>query len=435
MIQVKNGYVLNPAMEQEGYGDITIEGEHIVAIQWKDAPSETVEWGEQTEGIHTVDATGCVVAPGLVDVHVHFREPGFTHKEDIQTGALAAARGGYTHVIMMANTSPVIDNLHTLQEVLEKGSHTKIHVHTCTAITKGLKGKEIVEMEALKTAGAIGYTDDGIPLMDEGILRKAMIESARLGMPISLHEENASLITNNGIHREIAQREFGLEGSPSEAESSLVKRDLALALETGAILNVQHISTKEAVEYVRQAKAKSIEHNTICHIHAEATPHHFTLTQEALLQHGTLAKMNPPLRTEEDRMAIIQGLQDGTIDIIATDHAPHTTEEKERDLAKAPSGIVGLETAFSLGITHLVQKGYLTSMELIEKMSVNPAKMYNIDTGVIKVGAKADLMIYKEESWVVEDLVSKSSNTPFLGEKLQGVVHYTICKGAIAYKK
>ena len=263
-------------------------------------------------------------------------------------------------------------------------------------------------------------------------MRKAMEETAKLQVPISLHEEDPSLITNNGINRGVASEYFGIGGSPREAEITLIERDLQLALETGAILNIQHISTKEGVELVRKAKNDPRGKN----IHAEATPHHFTLTQEAAIKHGTLAKMNPPLREEEDRQAIIKGLQDGTIDIIATDHAPHSMEEKAKAITEAPSGIIGLETALSLGITSLVDKGLLSIKDLIAAMSTKPAAMYGLDAGCIAEGKAADLVIFNpEESQIVEKFLSKSSNSPFVGEKVKGVVYYTIVDGKVVYQK
>ena len=377
-----------------------------------------------------IDAKGCIVAPGLVDVHVHFRDPGLTYKEDIETGAKAALKGGFTSVVLMANTKPTVDNEETLAYVLEKGAKTDLHVHTCAAVTKGLSGKEMVDMDMLLAKGAVGFTDDGIPIMDEELLETAMKKAAELGVPVSLHEEDASLITNNGVNRGKASEHYGIGGSPREAEISLIERDLEVALRTGAILNVQHISSKEGVELVRQAKKRSDKGN----IHAEATPHHFTLNEEAVIKHGTLAKMNPPLREEADRLAIIEGLKDGTIDIIATDHAPHSAEEKAKPITEAPSGIIGLETALSLGITNLVHTGELTMSELLAPMTCNPAKMYHLNAGTIEEGKPADIVIISaDEEWTVGDYESKSTNSPFTGMNLKGVVKYTIVDGKIVY--
>jgi dihydroorotase len=268
--------------------------------------------------------------------------------------------------------------------------------------------------------------------MDESLMEKAMEKAASLNVPISLHEENPTLITNNGVNRGRASEYFNIGGSPREAEITLIERDLEIAIRTGAVLNIQHISTKEGVELVRRAKEKTKGNENI---HAEATPHHFSLTQEAVIEHGTLAKMNPPLREEADRLAIIEGLRDGTIDIIATDHAPHSSEEKEKPITEAPSGIIGLETALSLGVTNLVDKGELTMAQLIERMSTNPAKMYNINAGTLEIGAPADIVIFDpDETWIAGNYVSKSSNSPFTGQELKAVVKYTIVDGKVVYR-
>lgn len=436
MIYLKNGWLIDPVSGTEGYRDILIKDDKIHRIAPKGALEE--EWqnvrsGEQECDVHgneKIDLNGQSVAPGLVDVHVHFRDPGFTHKEDIFTGARAAAKGGFTSVVLMANTKPAVDNPETLSYVLDKGRKTDIHVYTCANVTKGLHGKELTDMETLCKMGAVGFTDDGIPLMDEKLLREALRQAAKCGCPVSLHEENPALITNNGINAGKAAGHYGIGGSPREAEISMVERDLKIALEEEADLSIQHISTKEAVELVRQAKKIS------SHIHAEAAPHHFTLTQDAVIAHGTLAKMNPPLREEADRLAIIEGLKDGTIDMIATDHAPHSAEEKARPFTEAPSGIIGLETSFSLGIRELVNKGYLSMMQLIERMSAAPAKLYHLGAGYVAEGGPADLMIFdSDKEWVVDVFASKSANSPFIGEKMPGVVNYTICGGKVVYRR
>ncbi|MBD5505341.1 MAG: dihydroorotase [Lachnospiraceae bacterium] len=437
MLYLKNGCMIDPASGTEGYRDILIKEDKIVRI----APQGALETelfvndggdcGVRTaaEDITEIDISDQYVAPGLVDVHVHFREPGFTYKEDIHTGARAAARGGFTSVVLMANTSPAVDNPETLAYVLNKGKETDIHIHTCANVTKGLQGKELTDMETLSKLGAAGFTDDGIPIMDEKLLRAALRQAAKCGKPVSLHEENPSLITNNGINAGRAAMHYGIGGSPREAEISMVERDLRIAMEGEADLSIQHISTKEAVELVRQAKKKNR------HIYAEATPHHFTLTQEAVIGQGALAKVNPPLREETDRLAIIEGLRDGTIDMIATDHAPHSAEEKARPLTEAPSGMIGLETSFSLGMRELVNKGYLSMAELIEKMSYAPAKLYHLDAGYLAEGGPADLVVFdSNKMWTVESFVSKAANSPFVGENLPGVISYTICGGRIVYR-
>ena len=385
---------------------------------------------EALDGEEIIDAGGFYVSPGLIDGHVHFRDPGFTYKEDIHTGALAAAAGGFTTVICMANTKPVADTPEVIRYVLDKAKEEKIHVLQAGAISKGFRGEELTDFEALLKMGATGLTDDGIPLKNEEFVKRAMEKAKELHVVLSFHEEDPAFIENNGVNRGKASTFFGIGGSPAEAEVSLVKRDCELAKEIGAKINVQHISSAEAVELVRQAKAAGAA------VYAEATPHHFTLTEEACIQHGTLAKMNPPLRTEEDRQAIIRGLMDGTIDMIATDHAPHSAEEKAKSITEAPSGIIGLETALSLGITSLVNPGYLTLPQLIKKMSLNPAKIYGLDKGTLEVGKAADLVIFDaKEHWTPKDYASKASNTPFTGSHLCGTVQMTICDGKVAFRK
>ena len=357
MILIQGGRMIDPIKKVEQVGDVVIRDGKIdgIGVYENDGRYEQV-----------INASGCVIAPGLVDVHVHFRDPGLTYKEDILTGANAAAAGGFTTVICMANTKPTVDNIDTLQYVIEQAKKTGIHVLASASISKGLKGETLTDMAALKEAGAVGFTDDGIPLMNGKLLQQAMEQAAKLGLPISLHEEDPCFIKHNGINHGSVSEKLEIYGSPSVAEDSLVARDCMIALDTGAKVNIQHISSAKAVEAVRLAKKMG------ANVYAEVTPHHFTLTEDAVLKYGTLAKMNPPLRTEADRQALIQGLQDGTIDMIATDHAPHSREEKSKALTEAPSGIIGLETALALGITELVEKGYLTLPELIEKMSLNP---------------------------------------------------------------
>lgn len=420
MILIKNAYMIDPKSGREGRYDILTEGDRIARIEEKiEKPA-----GECI----VIEAQGLLAAPGLVDVHVHFREPGRTDKEDIVTGAAAAAKGGFTTVVMMANTTPAIDNGQTLRQVLERGKKTGIHVLSCANVTMGMQGKELTSMEELAAQGAAGFTDDGKPLTDENLVRAAMERAAGLDKPISFHEEDPALIAQNGINRGKASRHFGLDGSPREAESRLVERDLELALETGAKINIQHISAKESVELVRQAKQRG------GNIHAEATPHHFTLTEEALIQYGSLAKMNPPLREEEDRQAIIRGLADGTIDIIATDHAPHTAQEKAKPLTEAPSGIIGLETALSLGITELVEKKYLAMKQLLRLMSTNPAALYGLDAGYLAEGGPGDIILIDGEAETIPgQYASKACNTPFTGWKLKGRVVCTIASGQVAY--
>ena len=415
---IKHGLVMDPASGLSEHMDILVKDGKIVKI----APEIT----DNTEEI--LEARGLIVGPGLLDTHVHFRDPGFTYKEDIHTGALASAKGGFTTVICMANTSPTVDNVDTLKDNLERGAKEDIRIFQAAAISHSLKGQEEVDMTALKDAGACGFTDDGIPLLNAEFCYKAMESAEALNVPISLHEEDPAFIRNNGINHGKVSEELGIYGSPSIAEESLVARDCLLALRSGADVVIQHISSGVSVELVRTYKKLG------AHLHAEATPHHFSLTEEAVLEHGTLAKMNPPLRTEKDRQQIIAGLADGTIDLIATDHAPHSAEEKAKPITEAPSGIIGLETSLALGITNLVKPGHLTMLQLLEKMTVNPAKLYHLPYGTIQEGASADFVLFDpDETWIPTEYASKSSNSPFTGKELTGKVKYTICGGKIVY--
>ncbi len=427
MIYIKNGLCMDPKTGMQRICDIITRGNKILKIRENLENTDFFRTLPRHE-IETIDAEGYIVAPGLVDVHVHFRDPGFPEKEDILSGAAAAAAGGFTSVVLMANTDPVADNKETLHYILEKGKETRIHVYTCAAVTKGLDGKEMTDMESLKAHGAVGFTDDGKPILSEALAERAMKKCKELDVPISFHEENPSYIKENGINAGKTAEALGFTGADRQAEISLIERDIRLAGQTGACINIQHISTKEGVEFIRQAKKRGID------VHAEATPHHFTLTEEAVLKYGTLAKMNPPLRTEEDRQAVIAGLQDGTIDLIATDHAPHTKEEKKKPFQEAPSGIIGLETALALGITELVDKKKLTMMELLEKMTWNPARLYKLDAGYLAEGGPADLVIFDPDSiqsfW---KFCSKSSNSPFTGWNCKSEIEYTVCDGRVAY--
>lgn len=423
MILIKNGRVIDPAKGTDDVMDMVIDGGKIKAMG---------HYPENGEYETVIDASGLTVGPGLIDVHVHFRDPGLTYKEDIGTGAAAAKKGGFTTVVTMANTKPPVDSEETVRYVLEEGKKTGIHVLPAACVSVGMKGQELTDMDALKAAGAVGFTDDGIPLMDQRLVRQAMLKAKELNVPLSFHEEDPAFISENGIHAGEAAKALGIQGSPALAEDALVARDCMLALHTGASVNIQHISSVNSVRMVKLAKELGAD------VTAEVTPHHFTLTESAVLEHGAMAKMNPPLRTEKDRLGIIEGIRDGSIDMIATDHAPHSAEEKAVEpVWKAPSGIIGLETALALAVTNLVKPGHLTMVQLMEKMSLNPAKLYRFDKGSVAEGADADLVIFDEnERWTVteDDIASKSHNTPFIGAELYGRVKYTICGGRIVYE-
>lgn len=420
MILIKNGRLVNPATNTDEVMDVAIENGKILKV----------EKGIEENGFEKViNAAGKIVAPGLIDVHVHFRDPGFEHKEDLLTGSASAAKGGFTTVVCMANTKPVVDSVEVLNYVQNKAELVPINIVQAAAITKGFLGKELVDMKTLKEAGALGFTDDGLPINDTALVMKAMEMAKELDVPLSFHEEDPSLIGNPGVNAGEVAKELGLVGAPNVAEDVMVARDCMMAMKTGAKVDIQHISSGNSVDMVRFAKQHGAR------VYAEASPHHFTLTEDAVREHKTFAKMNPPLRTAWDRDKIIEGLKDNTIEIIATDHAPHTTEEKTGEFQNCPSGIIGLETSLALGIMSLVNAGHLTYLQLMEKMSVKPAELYNLDTANITEGKPADIVIFDpNEKWIAGDYASKAENTPFTGMEMTGKVKYTICNGRIAYE-
>lgn len=417
MILIKDARVMDPETGFDQVTDILLEEDKIIKIG---------KVSDESKIDQVIDASGMIAAPGLIDVHVHFRDPGFTYKEDLETGSAAAAAGGFTTVVCMANTKPVVDSVDIYKEIEKRCEQLPIKVWQAAAVSKGFEGKELTDMDALYKAGVRGFTDDGIPLMDEKIVEEAMKKAKELDVPISLHEEDPAYIKQPGVNQGKVSEQLNYGGASYMAEAVMVKRDCELAVKTGAKVDIQHISSAVAVDYVKEAKEKG------ANVVAEASPHHFTLTEEAVLKYGTLARMNPPLRTEEDRQRIIKGLQEGTIEIIATDHAPHSKEEKEKSLAEAPSGITGLETSLALGVTELVDKGYLSMMQLLEKMTINPAKLYNMEQGRLQEGKMADIVLFDpEEEWEVKEYKSKAMNSPFTGWKLKGKVKYTICDGKV----
>lgn len=415
-MKISNIRVIDPANGRDEISDICIQDGLIVS-------SKNYHCGPEED---CIDGTGLIAGPGLVDVHVHFRDPGQTHKEDIHTGALAAAAGGFTSVVMMANTTPPLDDPKTVRSLLTRAHKEAIHIYTCATVTKGMNGSELCDCRSLLDAGAVGFTDDGRPITDEAVLEKAFAEIAKLRVPVSLHEEDPAYVTECGVNSGDAAKALGLTGADRQAEISMIERDLLIAQKSKVILNIQHISSAEGVDLVRSAKRANPN------IHAEATPHHFTLTDSAVSRYGTLAKMNPPLRSDDDREAIWEGLADGTIDIIATDHAPHSPEEKARDFINAPSGIIGLETSFLLAYNVLFKKGIVDLMRLFELMSLNPARLYGLKAGTLSEGAPADIVIFSpEERTGYKTSFSKSCNSPFLGDVFDGKIKYTIAGGRI----
>ncbi|HEL2734766.1 TPA: dihydroorotase [Streptococcus suis] len=422
MLLVKNGRVLDPQSGLDKVCDILMDGSKIVKIA--ESISEDVE--------QVIDATGLVVAPGLVDVHVHFREPGQTHKEDIHTGALSAAAGGFTSVVMMANTNPTISNVETLKEVLDSAKKEAIHIYSVATITDHFDGQNLTDFPALLEAGAVAFSDDGIPLTNAGVVRKAMKLAKEQGCLISLHEEDPDLNGVLGLNEQVAEKHFHVCGATGVAEYSMVARDVMIAYETGARVHIQHLSKAESVKVVEFVQGLG------ANVTAEVAPQHFSRTEDLLLTKGANAKMNPPLRLESDRLAVIDGLKSGVISVIATDHAPHHADEKNvEDLTQAPSGMTGLETSLSLGLTHLVEEGHLTLVQLLEKMTINPAKLYGLDAGYLAENGPADLVIFDPNAnrLVTADFTSKSANSPFVGDSLKGQVLYTIANGQIVFGK
>ena len=421
MLVIKNGRVMDPKTGLDQVCDLLVDQGKIVEI----GPSLSYEQAQ------VIDASGKVVAPGLVDIHVHFREPGQTHKEDIHTGALAAAAGGFTTVVMMANTTPTISDVETLNEVLDSAAKEAIHVKTVATVTKNFDGQHLTDFEGLLKAGAVGFSDDGIPLQSTKVVRQALEEAKRLGTFISLHEEDPELNGILGLNEHIAREHFKVCGATGVAEYSMAARDAMIAHATGGHLHIQHLSKAESVKVVEFAQAIGAP------VTAEVAPQHFSKTEDLLISKGSNAKMNPPLRREEDRRAVIEGLKSGVISVIATDHAPHHADEKNvADITKAPSGMTGLETSLSLGLTYLVHAGELSLMELLEKMTYNPAKLYHFEAGYIEVGGPADIVIFDPEAdrLVSDHFASKAANSPFVGESLKGQVAYTICQGNIVYQ-
>lgn len=418
---IKGGRVIDPSQQLDEVLDILIDDGRIAALGK----------GLTAEDAEVIDAAGKVAAPGLIDLHVHFREPGLEYKEDIASGSRAAARGGVTTVVCMPNTDPVVDHPALVKYVMEKGRAVGLtNVLTTGCITKGMKSEELSEIGDLKEAGAVAITDDGRPVLSSGLMRRALEYAKMFDMPVMSHSEDLSLVDGGSMNEGETSTRLGLRGIPKTAESVAVSRDVLIAEETGARLHVCHVSTKNSIEAVRAAKKRGAK------ITCETAPHYFSLTDKACEGFCTNAKMNPPLRDAEDVAAVIEGLMDGTIDAIATDHAPHHRDEKEVEFDKALNGIVGLETSLPLGITHLVRPGKLTLSQLIEKMSTVPAKIIGIDRGSLQQGKIADLVLFDpEEKYIIhgDDFASKGRNTPFDGHEVYGKVLMTISEGKVVY--
>ncbi|MBA2252330.1 MAG: dihydroorotase [Nitrospirales bacterium] len=423
---IQGGHVIDPGRCNE-VADVLIDNGKVRAVG-----KNLMAQGQDTPGsVQIIDARHKLVLPGFVDLHVHLREPGFEYKETIKTGTAAAAAGGFTSVCCMPNTHPVNDSQAITEFILEQARQAgNAHVFPVGAITKGSEGKELAEIGDLRRAGCVAISDDGQPVMNSMVMRRAMEYALAFDVPVIDHCEDLHLSEGGCMNEGLVSTQLGLQGVPAAAEDVMVSRNLALAELTGARLHLAHLSTVGSVRMVREAKARGIR------VTAEACPHHFTLTEEAVRGFNTLAKMNPPLRTWDDVHAIKEGLRDGTIDVIATDHAPHAGQEKQQEFAAAPNGIVGLETALPLTLA-LVEEGILTLEAAIEKLTTAPAKAFSLSTGTLAPGVDADVVIVDpQETWEIDPLRfrSKSRNTPFAGWKVKGRVKTTLLSGRVVYE-
>lgn len=380
-----------------------------------------------------IDCTGLMIMPGMIDMHCHLREPGFEYKETIETGSQSAVKGGFTAICPMPNTKPTPDSTIILEQIIEEAKRVNLcHVLPYSSVTKGEKGEELVNFAEMKKAGAIAFSDDGMPVVNAKVMRQGMIEADKVGSFVASHCEEKSVAAGAIQAGDIAEQ-LGVEGVLPEAEEIMAAREIVIS-ETNKIRgHICHISTQTSVNMIRDAKKRGVK------ITCETCPHYYTFTVEEVLQSGANAKMNPPLRTSIDQKAIIQGLQDGTIDAIITDHAPHAAEEKEKGLAEAPNGIIGFETALAATITNLVDKKHISYMDMVRLMSYTPSRLLKLENkGMIKEGADADITIFDpdiEYTYTKESIVSKSKNTPFIGKKLKGQVAYTIVSGRIVYER
>ena len=417
-IVIKNATVVSPADGYSGRMDIKIENGKIAAV------------GENLSGVTEINAEGLYAVPGLVDMHVHLRDPGQTAKEDILTGCRAAAAGGVTSLLAMPNTNPTTDSPETVRCILDKAKNADARVYVAASVTKGLKSEEPTDLDALRKAGAVGLSDDGRPVVNTAYLRNAMNRAPKLGMTVVAHCEDLFLADGGKINEGEISAQLGVKGIPAAAEDCGTAREIALAAADNVPIHICHVSTATSVELIRDAKRRGVQ------VTAETAPHYFSLTEKELLRRDADYRMNPPLRTEKDVQAITEGLLDGTLDAVATDHAPHTVEEKS-DFVKAPNGSIGMETSFGAAYTYLVKTGLMTLSQLVEKMSLNPAKILGIPAGTLAVGANADIaLIDTNEEWTVdvEKLHGKSKNTPFKGMTLTGKVKMTILGGKVVFE-
>ena len=422
---IKNGRIIDPANKIDGFFDILINNGKVNEIE----PTGKIS-GSNIDQIHTIDAKDCIVAPGFCDMHVHFREPGHEYKETIETGSESAAAGGFSTVAVMPNTSPVNDNRSVTELILSQSVKTSaINILPIGAITKGLQGKTLSDMGELKDAGCIGYSDDGRPVMDSEIMRRALEYSSMFDLPCIQHSEILDLTKDGCMNEGVVSTELGLKGMPIEAEDIMVFRDISLLKKTGGRLHVAHISSGGALDLVRQAKAKGLP------VTCEVAPHHFTLTEEACRNYDTNSKMSPPLRTIQDLDLIKEGLKDGTIDIIATDHAPHDITDKQMEFSKACFGIVGLETALPLTL-QMVDEKVISLNRAIDLLTQQPCHLFGLNKGNLGIGKVADIVIFNPKTEYQinpENFKSRSKNSPYKGWKVRGKVLHTLVAGKIVY--
>ena len=419
---IRNGRVVYPVTGTVSLLDLLLEDGKIVLM----------ERGLPAQADEILDAAGLVVSPGLVDMHVHLRDPGLTYKEDIFTGCAAAARGGVTSMACMANTSPTVDCPEQVSYVLDRARQANgVQVFPIAALSKGLRGEEPTDAEALKKAGAVALSDDGCNVDNANLMRDVLIRAGRLGLPVLCHCEDTSMVEGRAVNEGSVSRQLWLEGRPAIAEELMVMRDAMLAEETGSHVHICHVSTAKSVDIIRRMTKQGVP------ITCETCPPSVTLTEDEVLTPGAMARVNPPLRTAKDVKGIIAGLKDGTIDVIATDHAPHSAEEKARMLTRAPSGMIGLETSLAITLTALYHTKKMDMPSIIRRMSTNPADILHLPKGRMSLGADADLVIFDpDEEWTIdpEQFASKARNTPFAGRKVKGKVKYTIVKGQIVYR-
>ena len=419
---IRGGRVVDPAQGVDDRLDLLIQDGKILRLG-RDLAAPDAQ---------ILNAGGLTAAPGLVDIHVHLREPGFEAKETVSTGCAAAARGGVTTLVAMPNTRPAADCPEVVQLVRDKAAPTGINVLPAGAVTLGQKGEQLTDFAALKAAGVPALTDDGVPIQNLALLRQAMLEAKRLNLPLLDHCEDRDMVQNYAVNEGAVSRKLGLPGRPAVAEELQIMRDVMLAEDTGAHVHICHISTAKGVDIVRQAKARGV------HVTCETCPQYFTLTEDEILRQGTMARVNPPLRTQADVEGIRAGLIDGTIDAIVTDHAPHTAGEKSKPLPDAPSGMVGLETSLALALTGLYHTGLLPLARVLALMSASPAALLGLDKGTLAAGRDADLILFDpDQEWIIDKtkFASKGRNTPFHGRTVRGRVKYTISRGTIIYQE